>query len=90
MSFFVADILSIMAVEKNNMMEAKEIFEGLLKYYVKMNVRQFIEHWVTPELYHELLKQTQIVWIPLLWEKKITLTSNAYTMGIMRNCVYEY
>jgi hypothetical protein len=31
-----------MAVEKNNMMEAKEIFGGLPKYYVKMNVRQFI------------------------------------------------
>jgi hypothetical protein len=43
MSFFVADILSIMTVEKNNMMEAKESFEGLLKYYVKMNVRQFIK-----------------------------------------------
>jgi len=41
--FFVVDILSIMAIEKNNMMEAKESFEGLLKYYVKMNVRQFVK-----------------------------------------------
>jgi len=82
MSFFVTDILSIMVVEKNNTMEAKEIFEGLLKYYVKMYVKQFVEQWVTPELYHELLKQTQIV--------QIAITSNAYTMGIMRNCVYKY
>lgn len=59
--FFIVDILSIMAVEKNNTMEAKEIFEALLKYYVKMNVRQFVEQWVTHELYHEMLKQTQIV-----------------------------
>jgi hypothetical protein len=88
--FFVVDILSIMVVEKNNTMEAKEIFEGLPKYYVKMNVKQFVEQWVTHELYHELLKQTQIVRVPLSQEKKIAITSNAYTMGIMRNCVYEY
>jgi hypothetical protein len=40
---FIADILSIMAVEKNNTMEAKESFESFLKYYVKMNVGQFVE-----------------------------------------------
>jgi hypothetical protein len=32
-----------MVVEKNNTMKAKEIFEGFSKYYVKMNVRQFVE-----------------------------------------------
>jgi hypothetical protein len=36
--FSVANILSIMAVEKNNTMQAKESFKGFLKYYVKMNV----------------------------------------------------
>jgi len=30
-------------------------FEGLLKYYVKLTPTQFIEQWVTPELYIELL-----------------------------------
>jgi hypothetical protein len=39
----VADILSIMVVEKNNMIEAKENFKGLAKCYVKMNIGQFVE-----------------------------------------------
>jgi hypothetical protein len=30
-------------------------FEGLLKYYVKLTPTQFIEQWVTPKLYNELL-----------------------------------
>jgi hypothetical protein len=30
-------------------------FEGLLRYYVKLNSTQFIEQWVTPELYNELM-----------------------------------
>jgi hypothetical protein len=54
------NILSIMAIEKNNTMEVEESFKCLLKYYVKMNVGQFIE----------LLEQTQTVQTPLLWEKK--------------------
>ncbi len=39
----MADILSIMVVEKTNMMEVKENFKGLPKCYVKMNIGQFIE-----------------------------------------------
>jgi hypothetical protein len=39
----VANILSIMVVEKNNMMEAEENFKGLPKCYVKMNIGQVIE-----------------------------------------------
>jgi len=41
--FYVVGILSIWVVEKNNMIELKEQFEGLLRYYVKMNVGQFVE-----------------------------------------------
>jgi hypothetical protein len=41
-------------------MATKEIgaldgFEGLLKYYVKLTPIRFIEQWVIPELYNELL-----------------------------------
>jgi hypothetical protein len=64
------DILSIMVVEKTNTMEAKENFKGLPKCYVKMNIGQFIKQWVTPELYPELLEQTQTAQIPSLREKK--------------------
>jgi hypothetical protein len=65
------NILSTMAIEKNNTMEVEESFKCLLKYYVKMNVGQFIE----------LLEQTQTTQTPLLWGKKNILISNAYTMG---------
>jgi hypothetical protein len=66
------NILSIMAIEKNNTMEVEEIFKCLLKYYVKMNVGQFIK----------LLEQTQTTQTPLPWEKKKNvLIFNAYTMG---------
>jgi hypothetical protein len=34
----VVGVLSIMAKEKINAMVSEECFEGLLKYYVKMNV----------------------------------------------------
>jgi len=39
----VAGVLSIMAIEKINVMVLKEHFESLLRYYGKMNVGQFIE-----------------------------------------------
>jgi len=42
--------------QKNQCDGVKERFEGLLTYYVKMNVGQFIKQWVTPKLYHELLE----------------------------------
>jgi hypothetical protein len=38
LKFFVVGVLSIMAIKKINMMMSKEDFEGLLKYYFKMNV----------------------------------------------------
>jgi hypothetical protein len=59
-----------MVVEKTNTMEAKENFKGLPKCYVKTNIGQFIKQWVTPELYPELLEQTQTAQIPSLREKK--------------------
>jgi hypothetical protein len=34
----VVGVLAIMAIEKMNAMVSKEHFEGLLRYYVKMNV----------------------------------------------------
>jgi hypothetical protein len=34
----VAGVLSIMATKKINAMVSKELFEGLLRYYGKMNV----------------------------------------------------
>jgi hypothetical protein len=52
----MASILSIMATKKINAMVLKEHFEGLLKYYVKMNMGQFGKQWVTPKLYHEVLE----------------------------------
>jgi hypothetical protein len=39
----VVGVLSIMAIEKINAMVSKEHLESLLRYYVKMNVGQFIE-----------------------------------------------
>lgn len=30
-------------------------FEGLLRYYAKLTLIQFIEQWVTPKRYNELL-----------------------------------
>ncbi len=57
--FFVIGVLSVMAIKKINEMVSKEHFEGLLRYYVKMNMGQFVEQWVTPKLYHKLHKQTQ-------------------------------
>jgi hypothetical protein len=57
--FFVVGVLSIMAIENINVMVSKENFEGLLTYYVKMNVGQFVKQWMTPKLYHKLLEQTQ-------------------------------
>jgi hypothetical protein len=41
--FFVVGVLSIMAIENINVMVSKENFEGLLTYYVKMNVGQFVK-----------------------------------------------
>jgi len=52
----VAYILSIMATKKINVMVLKERFEGLLTYYVKMNVGQFVKQWLTPKLYHEVFE----------------------------------
>jgi hypothetical protein len=43
LKFFVVGVLSIMATEKINLMMSKEHFEGLLKYYVKMTIGQFVE-----------------------------------------------
>jgi hypothetical protein len=43
LEFFVVGVLSIMATEKINVMVSKDHFEGLLKYYVKMNVGQFVK-----------------------------------------------
>ncbi len=59
-----------MATENINAMVSKERFEGLLKYYSKMNVGQFVKQWVTPELYFQILEQTQTTQILLLWGKK--------------------
>ncbi len=39
----MASVLSIMATKNINVMVPKEHFEGLLKYYVKMNVGQFVK-----------------------------------------------
>jgi hypothetical protein len=55
-SFFVASVLSIMAIEKINVMVSKERYEGLLRYYGKMNVGEFVKQWVTLELYCEILQ----------------------------------
>ncbi len=52
----MASVLSIMAIEKINVMVSKERYEGLLRYYGKMNVGQFVEQWVTPKLYCEILQ----------------------------------
>jgi hypothetical protein len=52
----VENVLSIMATENINMMVSKEHFEGLLRYYAKMNVGQFVEQRVTLKFYHEILK----------------------------------
>jgi hypothetical protein len=46
----------VYGTEKINVMVSKERFESLLRYYGKMNARQFVEQWVTPELYCDLLK----------------------------------
>jgi hypothetical protein len=54
--FFVVGVFSIMATNKINVMVSKEHFEGFLRYYVKMNLGEFIEQWVTPELYHKLFE----------------------------------
>jgi len=43
LEFFVLGVLSIMATEKINLMVSKDHFEGLLKYYVKMNVGKFVK-----------------------------------------------
>ncbi len=40
---------------KNKEIGGPKGFEGLLKYYVKLTPIQFIEQWVTLELYNELL-----------------------------------
>ncbi len=52
----MAGVLSIMATEKINAMVSKEHFEGLLKYYGKMNVGQFAEQWVTLSFYREIFE----------------------------------
>lgn len=43
--FFVVGIMLIRAIVKSNMAKSKEQFEGLLRYYVKMNVGQFVKQW---------------------------------------------
>jgi hypothetical protein len=35
----------IQAIIKNNMAKSEEQFEGLLRYYVKMNPRKFLKQW---------------------------------------------
>jgi hypothetical protein len=45
-----------MATKKINAMVSKERFEGLLRYYGKVNARQFVKQLVTPELYRKILE----------------------------------
>jgi hypothetical protein len=70
LKFFVVGVLSIMATNKINVMVSKEHFEGFLRYYVKMNLGEFVEQWVTLELYHKLFEQTQTIQILLLLGEK--------------------
>jgi hypothetical protein len=70
LEFFAASVLSSMATKKINVIVSKERFESLLRYYVKMNLGQFVEHSVTPKLYHELFEQTQTTQVPLLLGEK--------------------
>jgi hypothetical protein len=42
-------------VTKNKEIGGPNGFEGLLRYYVKLTPTPFIEQWVTPKLYNELL-----------------------------------
>jgi hypothetical protein len=35
----------IRAIVKSNMAKLEEQFEGLLRYYVKMNAGQFVKQW---------------------------------------------
>jgi hypothetical protein len=67
--FSVLEILSNMAIKK------KEIgrpygFEELLRYYVKLTPIQFIEQWVIPKFYNELLLEIFSLWVtPLNGDK---------------------
>jgi hypothetical protein len=45
-----------MATKNINAMASNEHFEGLLKYYGKMNVGQFVEQWVTLNFYREIFE----------------------------------
>jgi hypothetical protein len=51
--FNVLEILFNMATKKE--IKGPSGFEGLLRYYMKLNSTRFIEQWVTLELYNELL-----------------------------------
>jgi hypothetical protein len=53
--FSVLETLFNMDAKKKKNIGMLDGFEGLLKYYVKLTSTQFIEQWVTPELYNELL-----------------------------------
>jgi hypothetical protein len=45
-------------------------FEGLLKYYVKLTPTRFLEQWVTPKHYNELLLEIFSSWVtPLNGDK---------------------
>jgi hypothetical protein len=52
--FSVLEILSNMVVKKKDI-RRPYVFEGLSRYYVKLTPIWFIEQWVTPKLYNELL-----------------------------------
>jgi hypothetical protein len=52
--FNVLEAPSNMATKKKEI-KGPDGFEGLLKYYMKLSSTQFIEQWVTFELYNELL-----------------------------------
>jgi hypothetical protein len=51
--FSVLEIIFNMATKKK--IGGPYGFEGLLRYYAKLTLIQFIEQWVTPKRYNELL-----------------------------------
>jgi hypothetical protein len=70
-----------MTTEKINAMVSKEHFEGLLKYYGKMNVGQYLKQWVTLSFIMKYLSRPKLLKFLLYEERRIALTSNAYIMG---------
>jgi hypothetical protein len=67
--FNVLEILSNMALKKKEIQRPYG-FEGLLRYYVKLTPIRFIEQWVIPEFYNELLLEIFSSWVtPLNGDK---------------------